>query len=78
MNMKTYSLFPDGKTLLIIFIISFITHKLAAQLSIILGDYFDKLYQLEGFHELTFKGVVLIMQSPVIFIFGLYLGKQLS
>ena len=78
MNMKTYSLFPDGKTLLIIFIISFITHKLAAQLSISLGDYFDKLYQREGFHELTFKGVVLIMQSPVIFIFGLYLGKQLS
>lgn len=78
MNIETYSLFPDGKTLFLIFIISFITHQLAARLSVSLGDYFDKLYHREGFHELIFKGVVLIMQSPVIFIFGLYLGRQLS
>lgn len=78
LNIETYALFPDSKTLLIIFIISFITHKLAAQLSVSLGDYFDKLYHREGFHELIFKGIVLIMQSPVIFIFGLYLGKQLN
>ncbi len=78
MNMENYSLFPDGKILFIIFIISFITHKLATRLSVSLGDYFDKLYHREGFHELIFKGVVLIMQSPIIFIFGLYLGKQLN
>ena len=78
MHIETYSLFPDGKTLFLIFIISFITHQLAALLSVSLGDYFDKLYHREGFHELIFKGVVLIMQSPVIFIFGLYLGRQLS
>jgi len=78
MNIETYTLFPDGKTVFIILIISFITHELATRLSVSLGDYFDKLYHREGFHELIFKGVVLIMQSPVIFIFGLYLGRQLS
>lgn len=78
MNIETYTLFPDGKTVFIILIISFITHELATRLSVSLGDYFDKLYHRQGFHELIFKGVVLIMQSPVIFIFGLYLGRQLS
>ena len=78
LNIENYSLFPDGKTLLLIFIVSFITHKLAVYLSINLGDYFDRMFHREGFKDLIFKGVVLIMQSPVIFIFGHYLGKQLS
>ena len=78
LKVENYSLFPDGITLLLIFIISFITHKLAGYLAIHFGHYLDQLYHREGFQELVFKGVVLIMQSPVIFIFGHYLGQQLT
>ena len=77
LNIETYSLFPGFKTLALIILISFFTHWLAERLSEYSGDYLDRLFHREGFKVLIFKAVVLIMQSPVIFIFGLYLGKQL-
>ena len=77
LKIESYSLFPNFKTLGFIILISFITHWLAEYLSEHSGDYFDKLFHREGFKVLIFKAVVLIMQSPVIFIFGIYLGKQL-
>ena len=78
LNIEELSLMPDIITVFIIVVISIVTHKLASYLSMSLGEYLDKLYHREGFHELVFKGVVLIMQCPVIFIFGLFLGKQLN
>jgi hypothetical protein len=77
LNIEKYSLFPNFKTVALIIIISFITHWLAEYISEHTGDYFDKMFEREGFKVLIFKAVVLIMQSPVIFIFGIYLGKQL-
>ena len=78
LNIEKYTLFPGGKTLLLILIISFITYKVAAYISVNLGNYLDALFHREGFQEFVFKGVVLIMQSPVIFIFCHSLGTQLS
>lgn len=77
-GIENYSLFPNFKTLGFILIISLITHWLAKYFAEHFGEYFDKLYDREGFQILIFKAVVLIMQSPVIFIFGIYLGKQIS
>jgi hypothetical protein len=77
LGIENYSLFPDAKTISFILIISLITHWLAKYLAEHFGDYLDKLYHREGFQILIFKAVVLIMQSPVIFIFGSYLGKQI-
>lgn len=77
-DIESYSLFPNFKTLSLIILISFITHWLAETISVQTGDYFDKMFHREGFKVLIFKAVVLIMQSPVIFIFGSYLGKQLN
>jgi hypothetical protein len=78
LGIKRYSLFPDFKTIFFIIIISIITHWIAKYFSAHLGGYLDKLYHREGFQILIFKAVILIMQSPVIFIFGIHLGKQLS
>ncbi|MCG8379065.1 MAG: hypothetical protein MI865_06280 [Proteobacteria bacterium] len=78
LSIQDYLLFPDIRTLGLIVIISLITHCLAEYFSEHTGDYLDNLYHREGFKELVFKGVVLIMQSPVIFIFGLFLGKQIN
>jgi hypothetical protein len=77
-GVENYSLFPDLKTIAFIMLISFITHWLAIFLAEHSGDYFDKMFHREGFKVLIFNAVILIMQSPVIFIFGIYLGKQLS
>ena len=77
LELENYNLFPDFKTISFIVIVSIITHWLAKYFAEHFGDYFDKMFHREGFKELIFKGVVLIMQSPVIFIFGIYLGKQL-
>jgi hypothetical protein len=77
LNLESYHLLPDFKTISFIIIISLITHWLAIFFSSHTGKYFDKLYHREGFQVLIFKAVVLIMQSPVIFIFGRYLGKQI-
>ncbi len=78
LNIETYRLFPDIKTIAFIVLISFITHWLAIFLSEHSGNYFDNMFHREGFQILIFKSVILIMQSPVIFLFGSYLGKQLT
>jgi hypothetical protein len=77
LDIKDYSLFPNINVLALIVLMSVITHWLAKHVSEYTGDYLDKLFHREGFKILTFKAVVLVMQSPVIFIFGLSLGKQL-
>jgi hypothetical protein len=77
MNLEQYSLFPGAKTIGLLIVISFITHWLADYLSKHFGAYFDQLFDREGFNVLIFKSVILIMQSPVIFIYGVSLGKQL-
>ena len=77
LNIENYSLLPDLKTLGLIILISTMTHWLAKYLSEHTGDYFDRLFHREGFKVLIFKAVVMVMQSPVIFIFGIHLGKQL-
>ena len=77
LKIEHYSLLPDFKVFALIILMSVATHWLAKFISEHMGDYLDKLFHREGFKTLSFKAVVLIMQSPVIFIFGIYLGKQI-
>jgi type III secretory pathway component EscS len=77
LNIQDYSLFPDFKVLALIIFMSVATHWLAKHVSEYTGDYLNKLFHREGFKTLSFKAFVLIMQCPVIFIFGIYLGKQI-
>ncbi len=77
-QITAYSVLPDFYTFIIIIVISIITHWLADYLSHHIGDYLDKTFEREGFRLLVFRCVVLVMQCPVIFIFGTALGKQLG
>ncbi|MFT5396065.1 MAG: hypothetical protein ACI85N_001261 [Gammaproteobacteria bacterium] len=77
LEIQGYSLFPDFKILVLIILMSIATHWLAKHVSEYTGYYLDKLFHREGFKTLSFKAVILIMQCPVIFIFGISLGKQL-
>jgi len=77
LSIQDYSLFPNFYIFALIIFNSVITHWLAKYIADYTGDYLDKLFHREGFKILTFQAVILIMQSPIIFIFGLSLGKQL-
>ena len=75
---NNYSLFPGFSIFIVIIIISIITYWIAEYLSHHIGEYLDKLFDREGFRLLVFRCVILIMQCPVIFIFGVALGKQIT
>lgn len=77
LNIDNYSLWPDFKVFVLIILMSLATHCLAKHFSAFTGDYLDELFHREGFKTLIFNAVVLIMQSPVILIFGIYLGDQI-
>ena len=78
MGLKNYSLLPGLDTFSWIFVISFITHWLAVYIAEPIGGWLNHSFDRTGFKQLVFQGVVMIMQSPVIIIFGLALGKQLN
>lgn len=77
LEINDYSIFPDSSVFIPIIIISLITHWLAEHLSESIGHYLDQLYDRKGFNILVFRCILLIMQCPIIFLFGLSLGKQL-
>ena len=77
-SINDYSLFPGFSIYIVIIIISIIAHWIADYLSHYIGDYLDKTFDREGFGTLIFQCVILIMQCPVIFIFGIALGNQIS
>lgn len=78
LNIQDYNLLPGFNVFALIIFISLMTHWIAKYIAEHTGDYLDKLFHREGFQTLTFQAVVLVMQSPVIFMFGLALGKQLT
>ena len=73
---EQYSLFPGGGVLLAILVFAFITHWLAKYLAEHVGAFLDRTFHRAGYQLLVFQGVVMIMQSPVIFIYGITLGNQ--
>ncbi len=77
LNCDQYSLLPGAGVLLAILIFAFITHWLAKYLSEHTGKFLDQTFHREGYQILVFQGVVMIMQSPVIFIYGMELGNQI-
>lgn len=78
LSIHDYHLLPSLSVIALIIFIAVITHWFAKYMADYTGSYLDKLFHRDGFKILTFQAIVLIMQSPVIFIFGLFLGKQLT
>lgn len=78
LQIKDYYLLPGMSVFVSIILISLITHWIAEYLSYHIGEYLDTLFDREGFKLVVFRCVLLLMQSPVIFIFGIALGKQLG
>lgn len=78
LQINDYYLLPGISVFVSILLISLITHWIAEFLSHFIGGYLDILFDREGFKIVVFRCVLLLMQSPVIFIFGIALGKQLG
>lgn len=76
-NLQDYSLFPSAGVLVVIVIIALAGYILARFIAANLGAWLDKQFHREGYEILVFQAVVMIMQSPIIFIYGHALGKQL-
>jgi len=71
------SLFPNTKTVTTIILMAGFTWWLALKLSHSIGILLDKKFNREGFIDLTGRSLLLVLQTPVILIYSLYLGKQL-
>ncbi|MEM7026613.1 MAG: hypothetical protein AAF410_00125 [Pseudomonadota bacterium] len=76
--LKEYSLLPDPGTGSIIIVLCALTYFFAKHISIFLGQWLDNTFHREGYQVLVFHAVIMIMQTPVIYLYGHALGKQLN
>ncbi len=77
LGVNDYSLIVNLSTFLIIICIAFLTHWLAKHLSAYLGQHLDNTLNRQGFVILSFHAIIMIMQSPIIFLYSQSLGHQL-
>ncbi len=76
-GLENYSLFPSSMSTLIILVIAVAGYALAKVTAQHAGEWLDKVTHREGYRILMFQAVLMVMQSPIIFIYGHALGKQL-
>lgn len=67
---------PAGSAIATMFVLAFITHEIAKQLSHHLEKHVDAALQREGSGKLIYRTVVMFMQVPVILMYTLSLGRQ--
>ncbi len=72
-----YSLLPSSMSALIIVVIAAAGYLLARIIAQHAGAWLDNITNREGYRILVYQAVLMIMQSPIIFLFGHALGKQL-
>jgi len=60
-----------------VILFAWLTYWLALKISQHVGTVMDKKFNREGFVELSGRGLLMFLQTPVIFIYSLSLGVQL-
>ena len=68
---------PGWSTVLSLFVLAFITHEIAKQLSHHLEKKVDAIIDRHGSGRLIYRTVVMMLQVPVILLYTLSLGQQL-
>lgn len=69
---------PGTTTLLSLLVFAFVTHEIAKQLSHQLEKRIDAIIERKGSGQLIYRTVMMVMQMPVILIYTLSLGQQLT
>jgi hypothetical protein len=77
LNITQYSYWPGWEVIVWCIIMGIITHWSAVYLAHTIGHKLDKTFNVLDSGELFSRGLILLMQSPVILIFSSGLGKQL-
>ena len=72
-----YSFWPGWEVIIYCIILGIITHWLAIKIALLIGNKLDQKFNVLDSGELFARGLVLIMQSPVILIYSAGLGRQL-
>jgi hypothetical protein len=73
-----YSYWPGWDVVLYCMILGVVTHWFAILIAHLIGHKIDTSYNVLGSGELFSRGLILLMQSPVILMFSAGLGKQLG
>ena len=76
-GLENYSVIPGMNSLVTIIIITIVGYVVARYLANVIGLWLDQTFHRDGYPILVFQGVVMLMQSPTIFIYGQALGQQI-
>lgn len=76
-GLKDYSLLPGIDTFVVIIIFGSATFFLAKSIAKVIGNWLDNILHREGYEILVFHAVIMIMQTPIIYLYGHSLGKQI-
>jgi hypothetical protein len=77
LGVTEYSFWPGWDVIFYCMIIGVLTHWLAIYIAHLIGHRIDQHYNVIGSGELFSRGLILLMQCPVVLIFSAGLGKQL-
>ncbi|MGK0298741.1 MAG: hypothetical protein ACI9XC_002364 [Gammaproteobacteria bacterium] len=77
LGVTQYSYWPGWDVMLYCMVLGVITHWLAILVAHFIGNKIDKFYNVLGSGELFSRGLILLLQSPVILLFSAGLGRQL-
>ena len=75
--LQHYTLLPSAMSIFAIVFISIIGYFVARFVSEHAGEWLDHITHREGYQILIFQAVLMILQSPIIFIYGHAIGEQL-
>lgn len=72
------SYLPGTGSIIFLLVLAILTHWLAVNLAASVGEMLDEKFHVKDSGHLVSRALVLVMQSPVIVIYSLSLGKQLA
>ncbi len=77
-NVKDVSYFPELVTMVFILVMAVLTHWFALHAAARIGEELDEKFRVENSASFISKAMVLIMQSPIILLYGISLGHQVN
>ena len=77
-RVRGVSYFPELSTMIFIFVMAVLTHWFALHISANIGEELDEKYRVVNSSSFISKAMVLVIQSPIILLYSLSLGRQLG
>lgn len=78
MYFTDFTYWPGSRIILLIILLALFTHWLSVLLARQSGSWLDNRFNVIGFEDLIGESIILFMQAPVILVYSVSLGRQLS